>query len=333
MAIAMPASSPSFQVSRVEPRVSPYMTTTTAHADMPTMANALTRRPVSRWSGVASIFTAASDFPIFPNSVETPTATTSAIPCPAVTRVPENTDGRSSPPGRSMAVAFSDATLFTGTDSPVRIDSSTAMLMPRRSMASAGTRSPSESTMRSPRTTSRPGILRLAPSLMTSARGLERSRSASSACSVRRSWTIVMAITTTTKPISIRASVSSPMNRYSIPAATSIRNIGSRTTSRMVRIRLPDLDAGSSLKPSPRSRATASASEMPTSPRTSIDVSRAPLASTDDLFEPPNSSNMTASERPACRPGDKGAAIDHGTTVRLEDRAAVPCPTKSGWSL
>ena len=53
------------------------------------------------------------------------------------------------------------------------------------STASAGTRSPSASTTRSPRTTSRPAIRLRSPSRMTSARGLVRSRSASRTRSVR----------------------------------------------------------------------------------------------------------------------------------------------------
>ena len=71
-----------------------------------------------------------------------------------------------------------DGVLRTGTDSPVSSDSSTDRLMPRRRTASAGTRSPSARTIRSPRTTSRPAIRRWAPPRTTSARGLERSRSA-----------------------------------------------------------------------------------------------------------------------------------------------------------
>ncbi len=55
------------------------------------------------------------------------------------------------------------------------------------SLASAGTRSPSETTMTSPRTTSRPGILFCSPSRITRALGLERSRKASRARSVFRS--------------------------------------------------------------------------------------------------------------------------------------------------
>ena len=55
--------------------------------------------------GVGSGSTCCSALPILPSSERAPVATTSAMPCPAVTRVPEKTEGRSSPPGRSSAPA------------------------------------------------------------------------------------------------------------------------------------------------------------------------------------------------------------------------------------
>jgi hypothetical protein len=89
-----------------------------------------------------------------------PVATTSTMPWPAVTRVPENTEGRSSPPGRSRPFASAEATLRTGTDSPVkqRLVRRQVERPPQR--PSAGTRSPSARTTRSPRTTSRPAMRR-----------------------------------------------------------------------------------------------------------------------------------------------------------------------------
>ena len=65
----------------------------------------------------------------------------------------------------------------------------------------------------SPRATSRPATRRRTPPRMTSARGLDRSRRASSARSVRRSWMMVMAMTTKTKPSSINASPGDPISR------------------------------------------------------------------------------------------------------------------------
>ena len=223
-------------------------------------------RRVSVCSIVGSGLVCSSALPILPSSVRGPVAAISTMPCPDVTRVPENTEGKSSPPGRSSARASADGTLRTGTDSPVSSDSSVERCSARRRRPSAGTRSPSARTTRSPRTTSRPAMRRRSPSRITRARGLERSRSASSACSVRRSWTIVMVMTTNTKPSSISASVGSPMRRYTTPAATSMRNIGSRTTSRTMVSRLRFCCAGSSFGPSCCKRARASSSRRPTSP-------------------------------------------------------------------
>ena len=85
------------------------------------------------------------------------------------------------------------AILRTGTDSPVSRDSSVWRSWLSTSTASAGTRSPSASTIKSPRTTSRPAMRLRSPSRMTRARGLVRSRSASRTRSVRLSCTTVMA--------------------------------------------------------------------------------------------------------------------------------------------
>jgi hypothetical protein len=147
-----------------------------------------TMEPVSFCSGVCSCSTAARAVPILPISDPAPVAFTIATPWPWTMRVPEYTKGVSSPPGRCRASPASPAALRTGTDSPVRRDSSADRLTPQRTTASAGTLSPSASIMRSPVTTSRPAILRLSPSRMTRARGLDRSRSASSVFSVFCSW-------------------------------------------------------------------------------------------------------------------------------------------------
>ena len=134
----------------------------------------------------------ASALPILPSSVRgAGGAAPRRCPGPCTTSVPEKTKGRSSPPGpveRGGAVA--DARLahrhrLAGQQRLVGARGRSR----RDAAASAGTRSPSASTRRSPRTTSRPAMRRCAPSRITSARGLDRSRSASSARSVLRSWT------------------------------------------------------------------------------------------------------------------------------------------------
>ena len=260
IAIAMPARNPCFHASALPPRVSAKATTTTQQAPSPVIARRRTMRRVSVCSIVGSAFVCSRALPILPSSVRGPVAAISTMPWPEVTKVPENTEGKSSPPGRSRARASAEGTLRTGTDSPVSSDSSVARCSACRSRPSAGTRSPSARTTRSPATTSRPAIRRRWPSRITRARGLERSRSASSACSVRRAWTIVIVMTTNTKPSSINASAGSPRRRYTTPAATSMRNIGSRTTSRTMVSRLRFCCAGSSFGPSCCKRARASTS-------------------------------------------------------------------------
>jgi hypothetical protein len=56
-----------------------------------------------------------------------------------------------------------------------------------------------------------------------------------------------MAMTTTTKPRSMRASSASPRSRYRPPQRRRRRNIGSFTTSKAMRKTLRFLDWGNSL--------------------------------------------------------------------------------------
>ena len=143
----------------------------------PITANLRTRRLIWVCRRGGSVSSELSDWPILPISLIGPVARTSAIPAPRTTSDPEKTFGELSPPGRAPRPGSpKPATLRTGTDSPVRNDSSTCRSSHSTSAASAGTRSPSESTTMSPRATSRPGIRLRSPSRMTSARGLVRSR-------------------------------------------------------------------------------------------------------------------------------------------------------------
>ena len=211
MAVVTPTSRPLSQSSRVDA----YTTATSRLSAAPAIATRRTTRAVSRCTRVGSGTRCSSALPMRPSSVRMPVASTRARPLPCTTIVPENSHGRSSPPGAPMRAPDSSATgaLRTVTDSPVRRDSSTVTFMPDNSMASAGTRSPSASSIRSPGTTSRPATRTRRPSRITSARGLDRSRNASSARSVRRCCTRVMPITSTTKPSSIAASPGSPSSR------------------------------------------------------------------------------------------------------------------------
>ena len=83
---------------------------------------------------------------------------------------------------------------------------------------------------------------------------------------------MVMAMTTRTEPSSTSVSAGSPMKRYRQPAATSIRNIGSRTTSKPIASRLRSFWAGSSLAPSRCCRSRAACSVRPTYPSTPTGV-------------------------------------------------------------
>ena len=75
IAVAIPASRPPSQF----PRVSPYTTTTTTAASTPTIASAVTRRSISRCSGVRSASIVRSAAPILPNSVPVPVSLATAI--------------------------------------------------------------------------------------------------------------------------------------------------------------------------------------------------------------------------------------------------------------
>ena len=212
IATVSPASTPSSQSWRT----TPWMATIVPHRRNAKIARRLTTTATSRSSAVRSTSTSASTLPIRPIAVRPPVAITSKLPWPPTTSVPEKTAGRSSPPGCTStlgAAPASRARLRTGTDSPVRSDSSIWRFIASARTPSAGTRSPSATATRSPRTTSRPAIRLRTPPRRTSARGLDRSRSASTACSVRRSWTSVMPTTMTTIPSSVSASPGSPRTR------------------------------------------------------------------------------------------------------------------------
>ena len=186
---AIASVSPDSRPSSQPPRVSADSSTTMAHSAAPSSANCRTKRVVSCCSGVDADTTPCKAPPIRPSCVRPPVAVTSTVPYPADTSAPENTNGRSSPPGANGPDSPSRAArLRTGTDSPVSSDSSTDRSLASSTRASAGTRSPSRNSTRSPGTTSRPAMRTCCPSRTTSARGLDRSRRASSARSLLRSW-------------------------------------------------------------------------------------------------------------------------------------------------
>ena len=114
-----------------------------------------------------------------PSALCGPVATTRPLAVPCVIRVPEYTRLSGLPPASEAPC------LMTGTDSPVSMDSSAVKFDALSSSISAGTRSPSASSTRSPSTRSLPAMRCCFPSRITRARGQERSLSAFSERSVR----------------------------------------------------------------------------------------------------------------------------------------------------
>ncbi len=183
-ASAMPKMTSSTTFS---PRARP---SATMNAMMQTAASASMWPILSRFfcSGVGPDFTVPSRPAIVPNSVFMPVSATTAVPRPCVTDVPANTMFFLSPTGRFSS--FRTPVVFdTGTDSPVRGDSSTFSCIAVITRASAGTLSPASSSTMSPGTNSSAGMSRSSPSRSTVATGAESFCSNSIARSARYSCT------------------------------------------------------------------------------------------------------------------------------------------------
>ncbi|MNE04080.1 hypothetical protein D3C80_966030 [compost metagenome] len=151
---------------------------------------------------------------MLPSAVRGPVFTTSPRPCPATTRVPANNRAwLSSPEERRPGSAAVDPHRVTGADSPVRRDSSTVTTSDDSSRTSAGTRSPSPMTTRSPGVSSRAGIRRSRPARITFANGWAMARSAFSALSLRASWLTVSATDTKDANASKKPSFLSPRTK------------------------------------------------------------------------------------------------------------------------
>lgn len=162
-----PASRPCSQ----PPRIATYSKVISRLEPRPSAANRTTARRISSCMGVAGERNVRNARPIRPTAVSVPMAVISAEPWPATTRVLAciRLSWRSSP---------GEAERRTGTDSPVSMDSSSIMSSASRMRASAGTRSPSATSIVSPTTNSRAATHRIWPSRSTHARGLLRSRNA-----------------------------------------------------------------------------------------------------------------------------------------------------------
>ncbi|OPX64499.1 MAG: hypothetical protein A4E30_00518 [Methanomassiliicoccales archaeon PtaB.Bin215] len=154
-----------------------------AHTPRTMVPSCFPRRSSFFWSGVSS----SSDCTILamlPNWVSIPVEVTTALPRPWSTVQPENTmlsRSESSVSEGSTSMAF----LLTGSDSPVREASLVLRLAASRSLASAEMRSPVESMITSPGTSSRDGTLFSSPSRITFALGAAMSRRACMVFSAR----------------------------------------------------------------------------------------------------------------------------------------------------
>ena len=144
------------------PRASP-IAMTIAHKATAATASARPTPIIRCCSGVSAdlaVISAATR----PIALAVPVAVTTAWPWPRTMTVPDDTTPAVRP-GPDPGI------LSTGTDSPVKADSSTSRAAASVTWASAGTMSPSASTSRSPRTTLAAGICCWAPSRITRASG------------------------------------------------------------------------------------------------------------------------------------------------------------------
>ena len=190
-----------------------------------------------------------------------PVDVTSSVPRPAVTLVPANAIEVRSANGVDSSTG--STRLSTGTDSPVRADSSTRKACASVSLPSAGTREPASSRTTSPGTSSRAAISWVTPWRITLLVGVASACSDAIAFSARYSWrNPIHALSTTTTKMKI-ASVTSPNAADRTPAATSNNTIGDVTWSSRIRPADGCAPGSSSLGPSRARRAAASSAVKP----------------------------------------------------------------------
>ena len=143
---------------------------------------------------------------------------------PPTTGVEEYTMHSRSASGVLSGSAY--GSLSTGSDSPVRADSSMRRSSSDTIRPSAGTRSPVSSVTRSPGTTSAASMSLTSPSRSTRACGLESLRRASSAASARYSCTTPMITLAMTIIRMTIASNTFPARTETTPAPASRYTIG-----------------------------------------------------------------------------------------------------------
>ena len=158
--------------------------------------------------------------------VSMPTATTMALPWPAVTMVPDRSILVRSPRGVSSSRP-SRGDFSTGADSPVMADSSARRRVLSNNRASAGTWSPAWSKITSPTARAAAGRRRSFPFLSARAMGADISRSCSNAWWAWSSWVMDSTAFTATMMRMMAPSSQSrpPLAARDSPAAASSTNI------------------------------------------------------------------------------------------------------------
>ena len=156
---------------------------------------------------------------MWPISVAPPVATTTPLPLPQATSVPEKAMPWRSPSGAPSAAA--PVSLSTAADSPVSADSTVRRLRPCSRRRSAGTRSPGSSQTMSPGTSSPASIWWRSPPRCTVARAASMPRTAARACSALPSWMWPMSALISTTPRITPASTRLPSSSVASPATSS----------------------------------------------------------------------------------------------------------------
>ena len=151
-----------------------------------TYTSSIENRPSPIWNSVSS-WCVLRPAATAPNSVCAPVATTTPRARPACTTVPINAQPDSS--ASVVPVGTGPASLSTGSDSPVRTDSSHSRPVASSSRMSAGTTSPSRRSTTSPGTSSVTSTVTGGPARTTSVRWWIWECRASAAFSARNSLT------------------------------------------------------------------------------------------------------------------------------------------------
>mmetsp|Transcript_20495 Transcript_20495/g.67107 ORF Transcript_20495/g.67107 Transcript_20495/m.67107 type:complete len:280 (+) Transcript_20495:236-1075(+) len=247
------------------------------------------------FSGEAAVSVAETCAPIFPISVDAAVATTSALPAPYETVVPEKSmlclAWISASASATGAVSF-----ITGTDSPVRSAWSSRSVVDSRatSRESAGTRPPAATRMTSPGTSSEAAMTHNAPSRHTSASLGSYALSASMACSAFDSChTPTTALSSKMRTMTSgstracrRSPASSPIARQNETAAapTSILTSRSSNCARMRRSHGVGGSSGMAFGPCRTIRRSDSARSRPTARSTSRRLAASSAVSAHDAL-------------------------------------------------